>query len=194
MDGSELVDENAFGVLASYFEAEDDEYGLERERFVERFTLFREVVLTCVEAMPLGTGTWVVSFGHAVYFEVAEGDQTEDPVVWGKAVRSKLTGRGFESAVVVSHGSRWVSGGDPPAPSVRSAGGATLCDLSRPSEPLRRALYADTATRPDEDVDDPGWGPGVYVDTEAIEALGKKLKNAPTPLRSGGATYYRVAR
>jgi hypothetical protein len=34
----------------------------------------------------------------------------------------------------------------------------------------------------------------LYVDTEAIEALGRALKNAPTPLAVAGATFFRVAR
>jgi hypothetical protein len=66
--------------------------------------------------------------------------------------------------------------------------------VSLPSEPLRRALYAETATHSADENDHSGWGPGIYVDTEAIEALGRTLKNAPTPLAVAGATFYRVAR
>jgi len=61
---------------------------------------------------------------------------------------------------------------------------------SRPSEPLRRALDAETLSRRDEHVT--GWGPGVYVDTEALEALGKTPKNAPTLLRAPGAQFFRI--
>jgi hypothetical protein len=65
---------------------------------------------------------------------------------------------------------------------------------SRPSEPLRRALYADAATRRDGDGAPSGWGPGLYLDTEAVEALGKTPKNEPTVLHAGGsgATFYRA--
>jgi len=72
-------------------------------------------------------------------------------------------------------------------------GTAEVTAWSRPSEPLRKALYADTATRPDADGEG-GWGPGLYVDTEAVEALGRTPKNAPTTLRVAGAEFYRVAR
>ena len=66
--------------------------------------------------------------------------------------------------------------------------------LSLPSEPLRRALYAETASHGADEDDEDAWGPGIYVDTEAVEALGRTLKNAPTPLAIAGATFYRVAR
>ena len=64
----------------------------------------------------------------------------------------------------------------------------------RPSEPLRRALAAEVATRRADEDDERGWGPGLYVDVEAVEALGRNFKNAPTALEIGGATFYRVGR
>ena len=186
---SQLYDENAFGVLISYYAVEDDEYSLERDQFVERLGAFHGAVLECLENLELGSDVKAVNLGHAMYVELADGDQSEDPIAWAKAVRARLTGRQFETAVVVSHGGRWVSeDGAPPA----DAGEVVW--VAYASEPLRRALYADTATRPDEEADTPGWGPGVYVDTEVVEALGRKLKNAPTPLSSAGATFFRVAR
>ncbi|MBN1609492.1 MAG: hypothetical protein JW940_22870 [Polyangiaceae bacterium] len=68
--------------------------------------------------------------------------------------------------------------------------GLTFVSASNPSEPLRRARYAETQTHPDETTDLADWGPGLYFDTEAVEALGRRLKNAPTPLSSAGATFY----
>jgi hypothetical protein len=50
------------------------------------------------------------------------------------------------------------------------------------------------ATRRADEGDERGWGPGLYVDLEAIEALGRSFKNAPTALEIGGATFYRVGR
>ncbi len=184
-----MIDENAFGLLISWFDAEDAEYALEREAFVKRFLEFREVGRECL-GFPLGSGLRVLELGHALYVELSEGDENEDPIVWLKMTRARLSERDFVTAGVLSHGSRWV--GEETLPAVEWRGEIALASCSLPSEPLRRALYADTLTRPDEDVDDPGWGPGLYVDTEAVEALGRKLKNAPTPLRAGGATYYRV--
>jgi hypothetical protein len=55
---------------------------------------------------------------------------------------------------------------------------------------LRRALYADAAAHgPDGEN---GWGPGVFVDEEAVTALSRTFKNAPTPLHAGGATFFRI--
>ncbi len=57
--------------------------------------------------------------------------------------------------------------------------------LSHPSEPFRRAIAVEVASRRADEDDERGWGPGLYVDDEAIEALGRQFKNAPTPLEAG---------
>jgi hypothetical protein len=187
-------DENAFGVLIGYHALEDDEYALEPAEFAARFAQFRAAVRACVEAFPLAEGVLVRELGHAVYLEFSDGDQKEDPIGWIKLVRARLTGLELKSVGVLSHGGRWL-GEDvtlPPA-----VAGVQWLSVSLPSEPLRRALYAETATHSadDSDASDEGaWGPGLYVDTEAIEALGRSLKNAPTPLAVAGATFFRVAR
>ena len=61
---------------------------------------------------------------------------------------------------------------------------------SYPSEPLQRALYASAFCHDGDGPD--GWGSALFVDTEVIDALGKQLKNTPTPLESAGATFYRL--
>jgi hypothetical protein len=125
--------------------------------------------------------------------EVAEGEETEDPFHWLRDVRARLSARDFLTVGVLSHGSRWVR--EPSDESDRSdpqGGGVSVLRASLPSEPFRRALYADAASRVDDDC--PGWGPGLYVDAEAIDALGKKLRNVPTALVASGATFYRFAR
>jgi hypothetical protein len=180
-----MIDENAFGLLVSYYSVEDDEYGLEPEQFAARVRAFRSTLDECLTGLPLGTGVRGIDLGHALYLELGEGDQTEEPIGWLRMVRARLAARDFASVCVLTHGSRW-EGEDRGAAQV---GDVPICRASGPSEPLRRALYADAASRTDEDT--PGWGPGLYVDTEAVEALGKKLKNAPTPLVASGATFYR---
>lgn len=187
-----LTDENAFGLLLAYYDLEDDEYALEPDEFVTRFTEFRSATLAAACETPLGDSVRVLELGHALYFEVADGDQNQDPISWLKRVREALMNREFNVAAVLAHGGRWVAeGGDDRAIEELGAGYA-LISASRPSEPLRRALLAEAATHGSDGED--GWGPGTYVDTEAVEALGKSLKNAPTPLASGGATFYRIAR
>ncbi|MCA9592471.1 MAG: hypothetical protein KC776_04145 [Myxococcales bacterium] len=188
-----MHDENAFGLLVSYYDVENDEYALEREDFVARFTEFKNLMLDCVESFPLGESLRAVDLGHAVYVEMADGDQEEDPIVWLKMVRARLTGRELRSVGVLSYGSRWLDDDDE-LPEAIDMNKAEWVSVSRPSEPLRRALYAETASRQDEDDAPDGWGPGLYVDTEAVEALGRALKNAPTPLAVAGATFFRVAR
>jgi len=187
-----LSDENAFGVLIGYHAIEDDEYALEPAEFAARFEQFRAAVRSCVESFPLAENVLVRELGHAVYLEFADGEQKEDPIGWIKLVRARLTGLELTSVGVLSHGGRWLSETSEMTPP--SVPGVTWHSVSLPSEPLRRALYAETATHPNAEDDEIAWGAGLYVDTEAIEALGRALKNAPTPLSVAGATFYRVAR
>jgi hypothetical protein len=189
-----LSDENAFGVLIGYHALEDDEYALEPADFAARFAQFRAAVRACVGAFPLAESVLVRELGHAVYLEFADGEQKEDPIAWIKLVRARLTGLELQSVGVLSHGGRWLTE-EPEAPPV--VAGVEWLAVSLPSEPLRRALYAETATHAadeSDEADEAAWGPGLYVDTEAVEALGRALKNAPTPLAVAGATFYRVAR
>jgi hypothetical protein len=185
-----MIDENAFGILLSYYSVEEDEYGLERAEFVARFEAFRATIRGAVAELPLGRGARAVDLGHALYVEVGDGDQAESPLSWAKKARGRLTERGFESVGVVTHGGRWVDEAESFV-STEHLGDAGFVTLSMPSEPLRRALYAETASHPTDDGDD-GWGPGLYLDVEAVEALGIKPRNAPTSLRVGGAEFYRV--
>ena len=190
-----MIDENAYGCLLSYYCIEEDEYALEAEDFVQKFQAFRETALTLAEERPLAEVVRVLTFGHAVYFEVAEGDEQEDPLGWLKAVRASLQEQTVGAVGVLSHGSRWVVEGDSEPSTVWARRGPLLVqEVSPPSEPLRRVLYADAACRSTEDGSSPGWGGGLYVDVEAVEATGRELKNAPTPLLAAEASFYRVAR
>ena len=187
-----LSDENAFGVLIGYHAIEDDEYSLEPAQFAARFSEFRAAVRACVEAFPLAHSGVARELGHAVYLEFSDGDQLEDPISWIKTVRARLKALSLASVGVLSHGGRWLA--DPVEPTPPSSSGIDWLPVSLPSEPLRRALYAETATHGTDEDDESAWGPGIYVDTEAVEALGRTLKNAPTPLAVAGATFFRVAR
>ena len=188
-----MHDENAFGLLFAFYDLEDAEYGLEPEEFVERFTEFRSTVLSSAAEQVLGQAVRVIDLGHALYFEVGDGDQSADPIGWLRRMREALVAREFAVSAVLSHGGRWLADDEPAWPECDTLeGGYRLVHLSRPSEPLRRALAAETATHGTDGTD--GWGAGTYVDTEAVEALGKSLKNAPTPLAAAGATFYRIGR
>ena len=187
-----LSDENAFGVLIGYHAIEHDEYALEPAEFAARFAEFRAALRACVEAFPLAQSGVAREFGHALYIEFPDGDQTEDPIAWIKLARARLKALDLASVGVLSHGGRWLS--DPPEEVPPTVSGIAWQPVSLPSEPLRRALYAETASHGADEDDEDAWGPGIYVDTEAIEALGRTLKNAPTPLAIAGATFYRVAR
>jgi hypothetical protein len=188
-----LIDENAYGLLIAWFDIEDVEYSMETEQFVERYGEFRATVLGCLDAMPLGQNVRALDLGHAFYLELADGDEQTDPIRWARDVRSRMNELGFSSLSVVCHGGRWVeASGETEAPPLERIGDVTLVRASRPSEPLRKALAAESAARPSDD-ETPGWGPGVYVESEVIEALGRKLKNAPTPLAAADSSFYRVA-
>lgn len=190
------VDENAFGLLISYFEVEEDEYGLSREEFVQRFEAFRLAVYDYAALTPLGASVRALDWGHGVYFEVAAGDETTDVLGWMRQLRASLGEAGFQTVGVISHGGRWVPEDEPLDPHVQLVGTAQVTAWSRPSEPLRRALYADAASRlsAEEGEEERGWGPGLYFDTEAVEALGRSPKNAPTALETAGASFFRAGR
>lgn len=188
-----LTDENAFGLLVSFYDLEDVEYSHEPEDFTTRCSEFRSVTLTFAAEEPLGAGATILDLGHALYFEIGDGDQAVELIGWLRRLREALVERTFSVVAVLSHGGRWVREAEPDLPCVEElTGNYKLLSASRPSEPLRRALYAETASHDTEGND--GWGPGTYVDTEAIEALGKSLKNAPTPLACAGATFFRIGR
>jgi len=195
-----IVDENAFGILVSYFRIEDEEYGLERGEFVERFELFRQTVRECITEMPLGSRARALDLGHGFYLELPEDASASNPLKWARHAREKLAARGFDSVGVVTHGSRWIDEDEETFLSTENVGDCGVVTLSNPSEPLRRALYADAATHADEPdptaetEPDAGWGAGLYLDTEAAEALAMVPKNAPTVLHTRGAGFYRVGK
>lgn len=190
-----MLDENAFGLLISYFWIENDEYALEPEQFLARLERFRTLVLEAAAEEPPGADATALDLGHAFYFEVGDGDQVGDPIAWLNRRRARLSEAEIVSAAVLTHGSRWVSAEDGRVVRGSEArGGLQLLRVGGPSEPLRRALDADGASRLDDAEDADGWGPGLYVEVDAVEALGKKFKNAPTPLRAGTGTFYRLGR
>ena len=187
-----MIDENAFGLLIAYHTIENDEYALDRDEFVTRLEAFRATVLGWLEAERLGDSLLVVDLGHAIYCELGEGDEQADPFTWIKGLRAKLEEAQFVNAAVLVHGGRWVPKEEMDLPGVAIVGEQVVAHVAHCSEPMRRALYVEAATQDDDDR--PGWGPGLYVDADAIEALGKKLKNAPTELTTAGVTYYRFGR
>lgn len=185
-----MIDEDAFGILFSYYEVEDDEYGSDdRELFIRRFEQFERQGLLAVQSLELGPEHHVVCFGHAIYAEVADHEDAPQLFARFRAAAARLANEGFANVAVLSHGSRWVEEGK--GAELGLTGEAPrVARISRPSEPLRRALFVATLAQGDEQL--AGWGPGVYADTEALESLGKTPKNAPTVLRAPGAAFFRV--
>ena len=188
-----MIDENAFGLLIAYFNIEDEEYTGEREHFIERYATFSALVRDRLSEQPLADAARAIDLGHAFYVELADGDQAVDLIAWLRDARAHLAEHGFATAGMLAHGSCWVDEADP-RPDIVDCGPVKLFRASRPSEPLRRCLLAEAATHAneDEDDDDDGWGPGLYLDVEAVEALGRKPKNTPTILRAGGAEFFRA--
>lgn len=185
-----MIDEDAFGILFSYYEVEDDEYGSEdREDFVQRFEAFERFTLLAIESLTLAPDHHVVCLGHAVYAEVADREDAPQLFARFRAAAARLSSEGYVNVAVLAHGSRWVEQEGGALISV-SGEAPSVARISRPSEPLRRALFVAALAQGDDQVQ--GWGPGVYADTEALEALGKTPRNAPTVLRAPGAEFFRV--
>jgi hypothetical protein len=186
-----MIDENAFGLLVSYYSIEDDEYAGEREDFVDRYATFAALVRDRLTEKPPGDGAKAIDLGYAFYVEVLDGAEHLDLIAWLRELRATLNEQGFLTAGMLTHGSCWVDERDP-RPDIVDCGSVKLFRASRPSEPLRRSLLAEAATHGDEQSGSEGWGPGLYLDVEAVEALGRRPKNTPTILRSGGAEFFRA--
>jgi hypothetical protein len=186
-----MIDENAFGLLISYFGIEDDEYEGEREAFVDRYATFTALIRDRLTEKPPAASARAIDFGYAFYVELPDGEQHGDPIAWLRDMRATLAEHDYATAAMLTHGSSWVSEQDP-RPDIVDCGTLKLFRASLPSEPLRRSLLAEAATHDDEDAGVEGWGPGLYLDLEAVEALGRKPKNAPTILRAGGAQFFRA--
>ena len=186
-----MLDENAFGLLLAYHDLEDDEYAGERADFVERYRAFTTLVRERLAAEPPAPRARAVDLGHALYVELLEdGEEHVELIAWLRGFRAALAERDYRTAAFLTYGSAWVEE-EPVAASV-DCGTVKLLAVSLPSEPFRRALLGEAATHGDEDAGQAGWGPGLYLDVDAVEALGKKPKNAPTILRAGGAAFFRA--
>ena len=186
-----MIDENAFGLLIAYLSIEEDEYDGEREEFVTRSQAFNNLLRARLRGQPPSSAARAIEIGHALYVELIEGDNQCDLIAWLRTTRAELGELGYVTAGILTYGSSWYDAGEP-RPAIVEFGGVRLVDASGPSEPFRRALLADAASRGDEDAGAPGWGPGLYLDVEAVEALGRKPKNQPTILRAGGAEFFRA--
>ena len=186
-----MTDENAFGLLIAYLNIEDDEYAGEREEFVAHHARFTSCLRARLAEQPPSSTARGIELGHALYVEVVDGEQDRDLISWLRETRSALAEHGYVTAGILTHGGSWRDDAEP-RPSVDDVGPVRLVRASGPSEPLRRALLADAAARVDDAGDVAGWGAGLYLDVEAVEALGRKPKNQPTVLRCGGVEFFRA--
>jgi hypothetical protein len=186
-----LLDENAYGIWLSWFDAEDVEYSQSADKFPPRIMVFRSAVAEFLEREPLGEDVHAVDFGTAIYVEVGDGDQTADLLKWVRSFRAYLRDGDWETFAVVSHGGRWVAQ-QPDACLPSRVGNVNVMASFGPSEPFRKAMAAEAMAHDDEETGEAGWGVGLFVDLDALEAMDRKLKNAPTALCSGGACFYRV--
>jgi hypothetical protein len=160
-----MIDEDAFGILFSYYEVEDDEYGTDdRNEFVERFQAFERLALVAIQSLELPSDHHVLCLGHALYAECPDHEDTPQLFARFRAAAARLASEGFVNVAVLAHGSRWVEERQGAELAI-SDGSPRVARVSRPSEPLRRALFV---------------------------ALGKTPKNAPTVLRAPGAAFFRV--
>lgn len=190
-DDAQLVDENAYGVWLSWFDAEDIEYSQSADKFPPRILVFRSAVASYLERESLGDDVHAIDFGTAVYVEVADGDETQDLMKWVRDFRAYLREGDWETFAVVTHGGRWVAQSEK-ACLPKRLGSVHVIASFGPSEPFRKAMAAEAMAHDDEETGEAGWGVGLFIDADALEAMDRKLKNAPTALCSGGACFYRV--
>lgn len=189
-----MEDENAFGILVAFSTLEDEEYGSDDlTGFVDRFTLFSRLIWQYLDAHPIAPRVRGLNLGHAVYLEFADDEASLPLLSWVKGLRQELSESEFTTTVVASHGGRWLPTTGEALDESRGGDHAQFVGFAGPSEPLRRALYAETRTYPTGDADE-GWGPGFYLDIEAMEALGVRPKNEPTYLDVASARFVRVNR
>lgn len=186
-----LVDENAYGVWVSWFDAEDVEYAQSADKFPPRIMVFRAAVTEFLQREPLGEGVTAIDLGTAAYIEVGDGDQRTDLLQWVRSFRAYLKDGDWETFTVVVHGGRWVAQ-QPDAALPSRVGNVDVLASFGPSEPFRKAMAAEAMAHDDEESGEVGWGVGLFVDVEALEAMGRKLKNEPTALCIGGACFFRL--
>ncbi|MGC4066118.1 MAG: hypothetical protein QM784_16020 [Polyangiaceae bacterium] len=183
-----MIDENAFGILVAHYNLEGVEYSLEEAVFLEYLGRFEQVVEGRLRDVPLSNGLRRLDVGHGVYLEFADGEQLESPLTWARETRAALVAADLPNVCVLSFGGRWVTDADATSEAEPRA------DRFGPSEPLRKALAAEAHAQPTHigDEEEHGWGPGLFVEQEAIERLGKAFKNAPTPLHVLSSVFYRI--
>jgi hypothetical protein len=202
-----VIDENTFGVLLAHYDLESIEYSLAEDAFLAYIGRFLAAIDTNIAAQPLGDALRRIDLGHAVYLEFADGDQLSDPIAWVRGMRQQLVEADLPNICVLTAGGRWISPKDEVPAEVNDLPAEKAADLERksgawrvnspraygPSEALRKALAAEAFAQPTTSGDSiQGWGPGLYIDKDAVEQLGKSLKNAPTTLPVLSGTFYRI--
>jgi len=180
-----MLDDNAFGLLIALFDATTLEYAVSPEEYVRVLGEFRAVVKAAVVDAPWLSEVTPRDFGTAIYFErLADEPWPTSPIAWLRELRRKHRERGLLTLGVVTHGSRWESAEFEPL------GVPIACS----SEPLRKALAVEACAAPGLlGADAEGWGPGLYVESDAIAALGRTLKNTPTAFYAATGEFYRLS-
>jgi hypothetical protein len=189
-----VIDENAFGILIAHYDLENIEYSLEESAYLEYLSRFVAVVDERLTSKPVAAGLRRLDLGHAYYFEFADGDQLENPITWIRELRSALVDADLPNICVLSAGGRWVTPAEGNTNEDASAGTSPAAVAYGPSEPLRKAFAAEALSQPTEagEEGETGWGPGLYIEKEAIEQSGRTLKNAPTALFVHSSVFYRI--
>jgi hypothetical protein len=180
---SNVTDENAFGVLVAIYDLENLEYSLTESAFLEIVGRFEQAIETQLATEPLAEALRQLKLGHARYLEFADGEQLVDPIAWVRRMRQQLIQLDLPCVCVLSAGGRWVE---------LQSDDASIATVG-PSEPLRKALAAEAFAQPTTSAEnDDSWGPGLYIEKDAIEQLGKSLKNTPTGLPALSTLFYRI--
>jgi len=191
-DGALMIDESAFGIWVSWYDAEDVELSQSADRFPPRIVVFRSAVSDFLERESLGKDVCALDFGTSVYIEVGDGDHIADLLGWVKRLRVFLLEGDWLTFVVVSHGGRWVASAEDGVCMRDRVGDVQVLASFGPSEPFKKVMAADVWAHDDEQLEMEGWGVGMFVEDTVLEALGRRLKNEPTAMWAGGGKFYRL--
>lgn len=187
-----MIDENAYGVLIALHDPTNLEYSTERDAYVAILQSLDRVLVEYLLTTELAEGLRVTHLGHAVYLEFEDGAERTNPLTWLRGLRERCSEAELVTVGVLSYGSRWCGEPEEESESPLASLGPDVNYVARSSEPLRKVLGVDSCTQPgllgEEEL---GWGSGLYVEQDAIEAMKRTLKNTPTPLLVAGGTFYR---
>ncbi len=162
-----------------------------REQFIERYATFTALIRDRLTEKPPGTSARAIDLGYAFYVELPDGEQQGDLIGWLREMRATLAEHDFDTAAMLTHGSCWVDE-QIHGRYRRLRHREAVSRVAAQRAPASLAV-AEAATHGDEELSIEGWGPGLYLDLEAVEGVGPKAQEYADDLaQRGGAEFFRA--